>query len=156
MNEFQIPSGEVNIEFLAERSMDDFRLSEMDSRMDEAIASPPPVEGIFAAECILKKRSRRVNHKASFGLSQCYTKSLIANFCSYFDREMSSIWLSGEAGRPSEYKIISSTATGKICVWHRAIGSLQAQHLGTSGKYSRLEAVVRVWKQVNRLLSAMS
>ena len=40
--------------------MDTFRMSEMDDRADEKILSHPPIEGIFAAECILKKRTRKV------------------------------------------------------------------------------------------------
>lgn len=59
MNEIRIPSGRVNIEFPAETAMD------VNGEMAEALSTvgnsdnSPPVDGIFAAECILKKRTRK-------------------------------------------------------------------------------------------------
>lgn len=67
MNEIRIPSGQVNIEFPAE-TMD------VCGEMAESAAlqnndNPPPVDGIFAAECILKKRTRKVRNYAFETLS---------------------------------------------------------------------------------------
>lgn len=59
MNEIRIPSGQVNIEFPAETAMN------VNGEMAEALSTvensdnTPPVDGIFAAECILKKRTRK-------------------------------------------------------------------------------------------------
>lgn len=65
MNEIRIPSGRVNIEFPAETAMD------VNGEMAEALSTvgnsdnSPPVDGIFAAECILKKRTRKVRNLLS-------------------------------------------------------------------------------------------
>lgn len=61
MNEIRIPSGQVNIEFPA-KTMDVYG-GEMAARsVQENSDNPPPVDGIFAAECILKKRTRKVRN----------------------------------------------------------------------------------------------
>ena len=70
MNEIRIPSGQVNIEFPAE-SMD-VCVDMAEEPALENITNPPPVEGIFAAECILKKRTRKVRIFAVEALSLSY------------------------------------------------------------------------------------
>jgi hypothetical protein len=61
MNEIRIPSGQVNIEFPAEAMDVCGEMAESGSALENN-DNPPPVDGIFAAECILKKRTRKVRN----------------------------------------------------------------------------------------------
>lgn len=72
MNEIRIPSGQVNIEFPAE-TMDVYgEMAEVKTALENNDNSPP-ADGIFAAECILKKRTRKVRNSAVETLSlSCY------------------------------------------------------------------------------------
>jgi hypothetical protein len=59
MNEIRNPSVEVNIEFLTELQ----RAMDVNQDMDGHVGPSEPnprAEGIFAAQCILKKRTRKV------------------------------------------------------------------------------------------------
>jgi len=68
MNEIRIPSGQVNIEFPAETMDVRGEMAESGTALENN-DNPPPVDGIFAAECILKKRTRKVRNTAFETLS---------------------------------------------------------------------------------------
>lgn len=74
MNEIRNPSGEVNIEFLTKlQSAMDVNQG-MDGEIGESQPNPR-AEGIFAAQCILKKRTRKVR-ASTFLIEQNYNMFL--------------------------------------------------------------------------------